>query len=219
MAVPNKKGRIPTVTGLHAQSRIKVELFHTQEDGRLCVSPADDKDVSRWISTMKSQSRGTLYIPTAPVPDADAITARFIGKVALEVLAKRCIDVTGWNDEIVDKQELNDLRQYVRVGLPKLNWPVRIRRIYPADFVFSDEMHGANQVLHEWTILCVSESGYLAEYYAIIAIFGIEYAINLGGPELEGYDLWLKDNENRSPLYSTPPPLSLEPGGNTSSLK
>jgi hypothetical protein len=46
-------------------------------------------------------------------------------------------------------------------------------------------------------ILRVAES----EYYAVIAIFGIEYAINLGGPELEGYERWLKENDNRSPLY------------------
>ena len=30
---------------------------------------------------------------------------------------------------------------------------------------------------------------------------GIEYAINLGGPFIEGYEVWLKKNKNKSPLY------------------
>ena len=30
---------------------------------------------------------------------------------------------------------------------------------------------------------------------------GIEYAINLGGPIIEGYDFWLKKNKDKSPLY------------------
>jgi hypothetical protein len=50
-------------------------------------------------------------------PDADAKTARFIGKVALEILALRCIDIEGANDEIVDKSELDDLRRFVRITL------------------------------------------------------------------------------------------------------
>jgi hypothetical protein len=199
MGVPNKRGRIPPVTGLHPQSRTKIKLFHSLDDGSLSVAAADGEDASRWISFIQSHSHGTLYVPTAFAPDADTTTARFIGKVALEILALRCIDVSGANDEIVDKPELEELRRYVRFGQPKSVWPVRMRRIYPADFVFPDAAYGSHEVLHEWTILCVPDS----EYYAIIAIFGIEYAINLGGPELEGYDRWLKDNGNRSPLFDT----------------
>jgi hypothetical protein len=39
------------------------------------------------------------------------------------------------------------------------------------------------------------------EHYAVIAFFGVEYTINLGGPELDGYVAWLQKNNNRSPLY------------------
>ena len=37
--------------------------------------------------------------------------------------------------------------------------------------------------------------------YFIIAMHGIEYAINLGGPIIEGYEFWLKTNKNKSPLH------------------
>ena len=40
-----------------------------------------------------------------------------------------------------------------------------------------------------------------SEYFVVMALFGLEYAINLGGPEIDGYTNWLKHNMNRSPLY------------------
>ena len=40
-----------------------------------------------------------------------------------------------------------------------------------------------------------------SEWYFVLAIFGEELAINLGGPEIEGYEKWLKDNNGKSPLY------------------
>jgi hypothetical protein len=36
----------------------------------------------------------------------------------------------------------------------------------------------------------------------VLAIFGLELTINLGGPNIEGYERWLVENENASPLYS-----------------
>jgi len=35
-------------------------------------------------------------------------------------------------------------------------------------------------------------------------IFGVKYTINLGGPELDGFLQWLKENNDRSPLYMRP---------------
>jgi hypothetical protein len=116
MRVPNKRGRIPAVRGLHALSRTEIELFHSLEDGLLSFAAADEKDATGLIKSIQSHSNGTFYLPTVFAPNADEITACFIGKVALEILALRCIDVEGANDEIVDKSELDDLRRFVRIG-------------------------------------------------------------------------------------------------------
>jgi hypothetical protein len=197
MSVPNKRGRIPPVQGLHPQSRTIIEMFHSPEDGTLCVGAADGEDESRWVASIKARQSGSFYIPAADFPPADFTTSRFIGKAALEILTAKCVAVAGANDEIVDKPELDELRQYVRRGVPKFVWPVGMRRIYPANFHFADAQHGPHQVLHEFMIHHVPE----AEYYAVIAIFGIEYALNLGGPELDGFNAWLRSHNNRSPLY------------------
>jgi len=38
--------------------------------------------------------------------------------------------------------------------------------------------------------------------YLALAFFGVEYAINLAGPEIEGYKSSLAEHGDRSPLYT-----------------
>lgn len=202
MLIPSKKGRIPIVKGLHPQSLSSVDFFH---DGKnLCFSASNPEDEFRFIKSIKTHSRGHFYIPAAGDPEPSYETSRFIGKVALEALAARCLNISGWNDEIVDKAELDELRNYVRRGKKNFIWPVHMRRIYMPDHEFLNHIGTEYQVLHEWDILVIPEfngSNY-SEYYVIIAILGVEYVINLGGPELDKYKKWLKENKGASYLYS-----------------
>ena len=199
MRVPSKKGRVPSAVGFHPQSRTKIDLFYSADDG-LSVGAAEGEDESRWVASLLSCMSGTLYIPLPDFPPADYTTSRFIGKVALEALAHRCVEIPGLNDEVVDKPELDELRRYVRIGAPKIVWPVHVRRIYSQDYLFADARYGSHQVLHEWDILHTPGG----EFYVVVAIFGVEYAINLGGPEMDGFYDWLKSNSDRSPLYIRP---------------
>jgi hypothetical protein len=52
-------------------------------------------------------------------------------------------------------------------------------------------------VLHEFDLLPI-EPG---EIYAVLCIFGEEFAINLGGPSIERYEDYLQSNGGLSPLY------------------
>jgi len=202
MAIPSKKGRIPIGTGFHPHSRSKVNLMI--EKDVLSIFAADGEDETGFIQSVRLQSRGTIYVPSAGDPELNYETARFIGKIGLEVLAHRYMNIEGWNDELVNKVELDELRNYVRKGKPGFVWPINIRRIYEANHEFSDEVDKSFQVLNEWDILFIPSSQIdeaVGEFYAIIAILGMEYAINLGGPELDGYLRWLKNNNEKSYLY------------------
>ncbi|HEX4407548.1 MAG TPA: hypothetical protein VH206_02130 [Xanthobacteraceae bacterium] len=42
----------------------------------------------------------------------------------------------------------------------------------------------------------------LNEVYFVLAIFGEEFTINMGGPDIEGYIRWLKENNDKSPLHT-----------------
>ena len=53
------------------------------------------------------------------------------------------------------------------------------------------------QVVHEFNFLITK----VCEMYFVIAIFGEEFTINMGGPTIEGYEVWLRENDGASPLY------------------
>ena len=77
-------------------------------------------------------------------------------------------------------------------------WPFSERTIYAPGFVFpADTENDAHEVLHEWIFMSTEHH----EMYFVLAILGMEYAINMGGPAIEGYELWLKANPGKSPLY------------------
>ena len=97
---------------------------------------------------------------------------------------------------------MNELRNYIRIGNPKLVWAVHIRRIYSQEKDFVDNDGASYQVLHEWDMLPIPADNESAEYYAVIAILGVEYTINLGGSELDGYLDWLERNDGKSYLYT-----------------
>jgi hypothetical protein len=44
----------------------------------------------------------------------------------------------------------------------------------------------AYQVLHEFTLLYTDKH----ELYAVVCLFGEEFALNYGGPEIDGYATW-----------------------------
>ena len=104
---------------------------------------------------------------------------------------------------LVDEAQLDPIRRHAREGYPKF-WPYNVRRIYEADRHFPDETGKEVQTLHEYDILRTTSN----EWYFVVAIFGLELAINYGGPEIEGYHLWLQAHAGNSPLYpaSSPPP-------------
>lgn len=77
-------------------------------------------------------------------------------------------------------------------------WPVHSRRIYDANSGTFDADTDLGQTLHEFDFL-VTEAN---EWYFVLAIFGLELTINIGGPDVEGYVQWLTENSNASPLYA-----------------
>jgi hypothetical protein len=167
----------------------------------VCVSAADSKDEPDFIRSLQSHKEGRFYVLDPRLPALSCVTSRFVAKLGLEILALRCADVPGWNDEFVNKCELDEVRNYARRGNPNLTWPISIRQIYARDFLFpADSESDRHQILHEWTILVTPKTG-RQEYYAVIAIFGVEFVINLGGPELDGWERWLSQNKGATPLY------------------
>jgi hypothetical protein len=193
--LPNKEKRIPALEAIHVQSRTPVDLMRVLGEDGISIGARPHVDESHWVKSIRKDRRGTLLIPIGEIP-SECLISRFLAKVGLEVLAHRALNVPGGLDEIVDHPHLDELREYIRIGNPRKNWPYLRRSLYPAGFLFVDGAE-SYEVLHEFDILVTSKN----EYYIILALFGEEYALNLGGPELEGYRQWLRQNNNVSPLY------------------
>ncbi len=194
--VRNKKGRPPSILGVHLQSLVPVELFPDMDGNGKSITAAHDHDNKRWIRSLLSSSHGTLIVPIPTVPD-ERLLSRFLAKVAFEAFALLVMSNPQGLQEIIEKEELDPFRDYARKGSQIKLWPYHKRQLYLPEFHFTDSNGQTYEVLHEWTLLYTET----LELYFVLALFGIEYAINMGEADIEGYKKWLSTNHGRSPLY------------------
>ena len=204
MIIPNKRNRVPAVDGMLLPLQLGLSMreavrFHradvsrNPEDGSYNLFPDDE------AAAAVADGRITrIIIPTSgPKPDG-TVFARFLGKVAVEAMAARLLqNAPEMLEAFVQDDQIGYLRNYARYGKQGLEWPYSERRIYPADFSFQDPDGGSYEVLHEFGFL-YTEQG---EMYFVLAILGTEYAINMAGPDYEGYMQWLVEHGGDSPLY------------------
>jgi hypothetical protein len=142
----------------------------------------------RGLVPMVSETAGRL-------PDY-RLMSRFLGKIGLEVMASRVLAVPDWNDQVVENASLDPLRRYVRFNEGNETWHFAHRTLYPVNTVFSED--GISyEVLHEYQIIMTAG----LEFYIVVALFGVEFVLNLGGPEIDGYERWVAERANASPLY------------------
>lgn len=180
--IRTKKRRPPSVTGMHLQSMLPVNLYASLDDYPPSIAAARPEDEIRWIRSVRSAKRGTIIVPVCTKPE-ERIVSRFLCKVAIEALAESFLDIPGGIGEIVEKKELDPLRDYVRRGQPRQTWTYHERALYAIDHVFYESEYGFYEVLHEWDFVYTQHE----QLYMVLVLFGVEYAVNLAAPEIDGY--------------------------------
>lgn len=206
-AIPNKKNKIPPINGAIGNDKVTVhkKINNSEVAIELELSP------EQIIKLMIKNGPSKIILPAFDnniLPPQNSITSRFIAKIAFEALSVKIKDDQEWIDFLIDNPQFNAIRNHVRLGTTK-DWPCSIRRIYNADKLWSFEQDDDLQVIHESDFLLPNLSeglfdqcgNILSEIYFIVVLWGIEYAINIGGPEIDGYKKWLADHNNISPLY------------------
>jgi hypothetical protein len=139
---------------------------------------------------------GALVFPANnAIPPSQAVS-RFLAKVAVEALAQKFMVLPDGLDYLVDESEFDSIRRHAREGQPK-EWPHHARRIYDIERVLIDDSGRTVQTVYEYDFLYTPKN----ELYFVLALFGLELTINVGGPYVEGYLQWLRDNGDISPLY------------------
>lgn len=187
MGVPNKRGRVVPLDGLDLQSGTRVKAHADIGEG-ISISADQDAEAGRFFKAPLSQSKGSFVFPTATPLDERAL-ARFVGKVGLEALAYRLIQAGMSHEELVDKQDLDLLRNFVRRGSGPGQWSLGRRQVYPSAKVFSDD-DACYQLLHEYELLLrpIDAANGLYACYISLVLFGEELVLNLGGPKFDGLE-------------------------------
>lgn len=189
----NKRGRIPGADGILPDFPCDVQFWWNGNE--LSVDPIDHGLREQVFKELLVGRASKLIVAPSEMP-AEKLIARFLAKVSMEFLATRVISTDSWEEFLIEDAQLDPIRRFARRGDTPNSWPFSIRKIYD-EYAIHDHRDGQHQVLHEFDFLRTPQS----EYYGVLCIFGIEMAINLGGPEIDGYQRWLKDNAGRSPLY------------------
>lgn len=123
--------------------------------------------------------------------------SRFLGKVCIEALAQIFESEENGLNEIINKRELDDLRNYVRFGNKIRYWQYHTRELYKEDQVFYDSETNQNYcVSHSYKFLQTSDQSIVF----VLELMGHEYCIDLAHPTTDRYLNWLKENDYSSPL-------------------
>lgn len=149
-----------------------------------------DRNIPNKKGNIPPISQGDMF----SLPDY-RLMGRLLGKIGVEMIALRCQGVNNWNYEMKNQKELIPVRNFVRFNIGD-TWPFFYRTIYPVNAIFS-ENGTFFEVLNECDLLYTKTK----ELYVVVALFGVEFTMNLGGPFFEGYINWLKKNNYNSPLY------------------
>jgi hypothetical protein len=191
--LPNKRGFLPPIDGIIPAVPTEVDMW--LHGSRLFLNAKRERDQQSLFDAIATGRATQVWIGPEPAPDG-RLVARFLGKVAIEFLATRIIHVEGWEECLIDDPQLDPLRHFVRIGNTPEAWPISIRKIYDEDACHLGP-EGPCQVLNEFDFLYTSNK----ELYAVLCIFGVEFALNMGGPDMDGYKRWLEEHSQASPLY------------------
>ena len=209
--IKTKKNRPVPIKVPSPQSKNGFEYIWLDDNGKNIEMIFENK--SKLVPLIASGQKKHMIVPIFSEPEPNNyILSRFLAKCALEYLALKFDDGENiYRNEIVNlfkEKQFDDIRKYARFGEGTKYWPYHQRRVYSEGSWFVDEKENGGQpyeILHELDLLllnCESTGDMLyCETYFVVVIMGIEYVINIGGPEIDSYKNWLNENNQKCPIF------------------
>lgn len=206
--VPNKKNKIPQIDGM-LDNGSPIKIIKKQVNNEILhILKIEPEHLEKSIINRPSR----IIIPAfsnKDILESNKVVSRFIAKIALEALADRLKNIENSLNDLIDDKNYDQIRNYVRLGNVN-NWPCNIRRIYNYDKNWGNN-NELEQKIFEYDFLLIPiekdidlkhlDKSIDAYLYFIIALWGMEFAINMAGPEIDEYLKWLKEHDDVSPLY------------------
>lgn len=203
--VRNKRGRIP---GMDV-------ILNNGISGRLERNPRSpipfllevDTSGLEWLTVDPKSWPTSAYFPSPDRPAPTRDVARFVAKAGLEHLVQRNLGFQVGLESIFGAPELELCRKFARYGEGPKDWSVRVERIYDSDHLFEENLPDFQRV---WEMDLLIPDDRESALFAM-SIFGLEFAINLIGPDLSPYDRWRRLARTPSLLYPEGIPADLRP--------
>jgi len=193
--VPNKCGKFPSLKGHIVGTDISVGL-RLNKDGTLRIEPERERD-TEYIKTEIDRGSLSPILFTVEMDPPKREMSRFLCKMALETLAETLSAQNKITETIVECDFFDRIRNYARYGTNYPEWPYSQRRIFPA------ETFMRHPDTNEWVQAGFGCGWFMnkrRETLFAFGFYGTEFVINVGGPSIRGYEEWLEDHGNISPM-------------------
>ncbi|MES2458236.1 MAG: HNH endonuclease [Bacteroidota bacterium] len=191
----SKKGRVPPGNALFPKTGCNGEISFDDEASPLAINITVDKET---FDAILAGDIKQTYIPlNFELPKNNQTISRMLAKIAMEFMVQKFLHEPGYVEFMVDEEGFDPLRNYARFNHKNEIWPYTVRKIYNEDEKFFRADGKSVDMVFECDFLGTE----LGEIYFVIAFKGIEFALNLAGPSIEGYENWLENNKGLSPLY------------------
>jgi hypothetical protein len=122
--------------------------------------------------------------------------SRLLAKMALERCFSDSQRENKPSQQLVFDRYFDNIRRWARHGDNFPHWPYHQRTIYP------QETQMRHPTTNEWVKVGIGQGLFHTtspETYYSVVLYGTEFVINVGGPNIEGFERWLTQNNNASP--------------------
>ncbi|AZQ57294.1 HNH endonuclease [Maribacter sp. MJ134] len=194
--IESKKGKIPKGKALIPKTKYEADvILHKKKEKPIEVI----LDTESFDLVRNGKIKHLILPFNTNFQKDDKTVSRFLAKIGLEMMALRILEKDK-NDQdfFAEEPALDPVRNYARFNQQNENWVYSSRKIYEEDESFFLENGQSMDMVFECDFLA-TQAG---EMYFVIAFKGIEFVLNMAGSSIEGYENWLIENNNISPLYA-----------------
>lgn len=195
--VENKRGRLPVISASMLETGVPVTLKPDEQERRR------SKRGRPVVPQVAPAIGGEFVLETeTTLRDHPRVTSRFVAKVGFEYLAR---DMAFHGDPVYAlNPQFDPLRRYVRRNEGP-DWPVAIRPIFRDDAVVLKPDGSRSRPLicslfHNVPRTSGSDEPTAPDRYYVLALFGVEIAINLTLPTTASYRAWVWRHAHTSPI-------------------
>ncbi|MDU8929440.1 HNH endonuclease [Alisedimentitalea sp. MJ-SS2] len=199
---PNKKGKMPFWKGDLFGTEFQVGLRLDKKTNTPEIRPereSQHEEIERFRRFNDLTGAPTLLRFSNEFIPPEKAMSRFLAKMAFEAICRRFILGMNYLEclEILHTDHYDSIREYARFGYSYEKWPFHYRQYFPEETLMK------HPETSEWVQFGFGYDLLLTkvpETYLVFSIHGHEFAINLGGPKVVGYENWLEENNGISYL-------------------